>query len=92
MFFPAVRLDLTNAEVSDRVRKKWHGKIVQLEGRYEVWSLEGYQDEGIGLTIQSDDCLVELSDEEREIAELLGDTFFKRKFYTEDKASLKQFI
>lgn len=86
--FKCVRISIpADAECPSSIRTKWHGKIVQHDADGN-WSLEGRQDEGIALSCPTE-WETPLTEQEEHIADLLGDTFFHRDFYTEDVSILE---
>lgn len=80
------RVEFGGMEVEPELRAKWQGKLVDYDCGWG-WSLEGRQDEGIGLTAP-ETCFTRLSDDERRIANLLDETFWERTWYTEDEGEL----
>lgn len=75
-----------DAECPKQIRDKWNGKIVSKEGA-DYWSLEGRQDEGVGITCPGE-WITHLDEQGEKIAKLLCQTFWHRTFYTEDKSIL----
>lgn len=82
------RVDLSSSDCPQSLKGKWHGKLVGISGG-EAWSLEGPQDEGVGLSCDRK-YLLDVTDEEQAIGELLEATFWDRKEYTEDITTLRE--
>lgn len=81
------RVDFGDTEVKPELREKYQGRLVGIVDG-DAWSLAGWPHEGEGLQCP-DDCLKPLSPHETEVAELLNETFWQRRNYTEDVGLLK---